>query len=59
MRQEDAKSLARDDRHRMLTTLMEEWSPSEEDLMARLVAMDLEEEGDRTIPTTAGGRRTR
>lgn len=58
MRQDDARTLAEEDRHRMLTTLMEEWSPSEGDLVARLVAMDFEREENRTIPTTAGGRRT-
>jgi len=63
MRQTDARVHADEDRHRMLTTLLEEWSPSEGDLMALLVAMEGEtrdpgREKIRITPTTAGGRRT-
>jgi len=59
MRSTDAKRQAEEDRHRMSTTLLEEWSEAQDDLMARLVAMDFEREEDRTIPTSAGGRRKR
>ena len=40
MRGIEGLTQAEEDRHRMLQTLMEEWSPLQRDLMARLFAMD-------------------
>jgi hypothetical protein len=62
MRAEVASRQGEEDRHRMATTLLEEWSPAQDDLMKRLVAMappSNEGTRERVPPASAGGRRNR